>query len=98
MKAREYFQFLLDRRAAGEDERTALGHLIQKMTLEVDEMIEKRGNDPSVVVPILKEMNDRWNAIRRWDPTLARDGFLALIRHRAIVAGISQDFLDRWFS
>lgn len=86
MKAKEYIEKYRSGIESFEYEtrRTAAFDLIKEMSQEATELMAKRGVlRESAIVAVMKEMNDKWNAIvKEFPDVLQKDGFKRLWLHR----------------
>ena len=85
MKAKEYYEaFLRDEKESGETQ--AFTNLINGYFAEVKEITKIRMKGKmatnSVMISIFKEQNQKWNAMRKFDPRFRRDGFLGFAKYR----------------
>lgn len=76
LKAKEHNEkYQRDIKAFGPDE--ALRYLFMALSGEVKELIELRHvKMASGGLSCLEEINQKWNALRKWNPTFIRDGFV----------------------
>lgn len=75
MKAKEYFQKLKDIES-NEGFDKAVSDVYIQMALDIQkECAVRHVRFDRGLLSVIKEMNDRWNAMRKLDPRLALDGF-----------------------
>lgn len=75
MKARDYYEVLKREEEKSGFER-AVERVVIMMSEECGRLVRSRGvKIESGIRAVINEMNDRWNAMRRWDDRLRRDGF-----------------------
>ena len=85
MKAKEYYEiFIKDEKELGELQ--AFTNMINVYFTEVKIIAEirMRGKPApdSVMMPIFKEQNQKWNAMIKYDPRFRRDGFIEFAKHK----------------
>ena len=75
MKAKEYFQKLKDIESS-EGFDKAVSDVYIQMALDIQKECAVRNvKFDRGLLAVIKEMNDRWNAMRKFDSRLMRDGF-----------------------
>lgn len=86
MKAKEYLEmFEKDFQEVGD--RQATTNLVNMLIGEIAGMIKIRNaNSEGAIVSILRELNQKWNALCRLDKKerFKKDGFIEYVRHRAL--------------
>ncbi len=82
MRARQYYEeFLINEKKHGETE--AFRKLIIDYFDEVMEIAKIRNaKRDSAMISILKEQNDKWNAMRKFDGRFKLNGFIDFAKHR----------------
>jgi len=85
MKAKEYLEmFEKDFQEVGD--RQATTNLVNIMIGEIKDLIDvRRATTEGAVVSILRELNQKWNALCRLDKKrrFKPDGFIKYVKHRA---------------
>lgn len=85
MKAKEYLEkFDKDYKEVGD--RQATTNLVNTMIGEIKDLIGvRRATTEGAVVSILRELNQKWNALCRLDKKrrFKPDGFIKYVKHRA---------------
>lgn len=85
MKAKEYLE-KFDKEVKELGDRQATTNLVNEMIGEIKDMIDVRGaTTEGAVVSILRELNQKWNALCRLDnhTRFKKDGFIKYVKHRA---------------
>lgn len=95
MKAKEYYEtFIKDEKESGEIQ--AFTNLINGYFAEVEKITRTRMKGKpatnSTMMSIFKEQNQKWNAMRKFDPRFRRDGFMEFTKHKMPFLG---EFLER---
>lgn len=80
MKAKQYFEMLQRHIEEGATDKEAVTAVFIAMAQEVKTIcVTRHVQFDRGVISAIGEMNDRWNAMCKMDPTLVRDGFKTLM-------------------
>jgi len=86
MKAKEYLEkFEKDYKELGDNRATT--NLVNEFISEIVSMVDvRRATTEGAMVSILRELNQKWNALCRLDnhTRFKKDGFIEYVRHRAL--------------